>query len=296
MEFVAGVSHELRTPVAVIKSAAENLSQGVVGSADRVKRYGTDDRRRGTPARRDGRTCASIRGDRIGARHGRPYPLAPDGNHPVRHRQLPAAARPGQRPDPSRHRSQSCPRSWATPPRCDRPCRTCRQRRQVRRPRSLGGCPRASTCGSVALARCASPSAITATASRGELPHIFEPFYRGADAVAQQIHGNGLGLSLVRRIVAHTADKVSATSRPGTGSAFTISLPAALGKPPAQPPPRSALRRSPDDNWSSVGTELRRTGLAPTHPSNYQVPTLRRTFYPPSCHDCSWSKMSRVWS
>src|SRR5690606_19609555 len=39
MEFVAGVSHELRTPVAVIRSAAENLSQGVV-SGDRVKRYG----------------------------------------------------------------------------------------------------------------------------------------------------------------------------------------------------------------------------------------------------------------
>jgi signal transduction histidine kinase len=40
MEFVAGISHELRTPVAVIRSAAENLSQGVVASGDRVKRYG----------------------------------------------------------------------------------------------------------------------------------------------------------------------------------------------------------------------------------------------------------------
>ncbi len=40
MEFVAGISHELRTPVAVIRSAAENLSQGIVGSGDRVKRYG----------------------------------------------------------------------------------------------------------------------------------------------------------------------------------------------------------------------------------------------------------------
>jgi len=37
MEFVAGVTHELRTPVAVIRSAAENLSQGVV-TGDRVKR------------------------------------------------------------------------------------------------------------------------------------------------------------------------------------------------------------------------------------------------------------------
>jgi signal transduction histidine kinase len=40
MEFVAGVSHEPRTPVAVIRSAAENLAQGVVASGERVKRYG----------------------------------------------------------------------------------------------------------------------------------------------------------------------------------------------------------------------------------------------------------------
>src|SRR4030095_12969171 len=40
IEFVAGISHELRTPVAVIRSAAENLSQGVVGNTERVKRYG----------------------------------------------------------------------------------------------------------------------------------------------------------------------------------------------------------------------------------------------------------------
>ena len=34
-----------------------------------------------------------------------------------------------------------------------------------------------------------------------DLPHIFEPFYRGGDATARQIHGSGLGLSLVKRIV-----------------------------------------------------------------------------------------------
>jgi signal transduction histidine kinase len=63
-----------------------------------------------------------------------------------------------------------------------------------------------------------------------ELPHIFEPFYRGADAVAQQIHGNGLGLSLVRRIVEAHGGRVSATSRPGAGTSFTITLPAADAK------------------------------------------------------------------
>ena len=40
MEFVAGVSHELRTPLAVIRSAAENLADGVVADPKQVKRYG----------------------------------------------------------------------------------------------------------------------------------------------------------------------------------------------------------------------------------------------------------------
>ncbi len=40
MEFVAGVSHELRTPLAVIRSAAENLADGVVADKDQVQRYG----------------------------------------------------------------------------------------------------------------------------------------------------------------------------------------------------------------------------------------------------------------
>src|SRR5262249_27679837 len=40
MEFVAGVSHELRTPLAVIRSAAENLADGVIEDRSGVKQYG----------------------------------------------------------------------------------------------------------------------------------------------------------------------------------------------------------------------------------------------------------------
>ncbi len=42
MQFVAGVSHELRTPLTVIRTAAHNLSSGVVKSGDlnQVQRYG----------------------------------------------------------------------------------------------------------------------------------------------------------------------------------------------------------------------------------------------------------------
>ena len=37
MEFVAAVSHELRTPLAVIRSAAENLADGVVHDEAKIQ-------------------------------------------------------------------------------------------------------------------------------------------------------------------------------------------------------------------------------------------------------------------
>ena len=40
MDFVAGVSHELRTPLSVIRSAGENLADGLVSNGEQVRRYG----------------------------------------------------------------------------------------------------------------------------------------------------------------------------------------------------------------------------------------------------------------
>jgi signal transduction histidine kinase len=60
-----------------------------------------------------------------------------------------------------------------------------------------------------------------------ELQQIFEPFYRGRKAVAEQIHGTGLGLSLVKRIVeAHEGTIVVESASP-QGTAFVIRLPTA---------------------------------------------------------------------
>jgi signal transduction histidine kinase len=64
--------------------------------------------------------------------------------------------------------------------------------------------------------------------------HIFEPFYRGRDAVSQQIQGSGLGLNLVMRIVEAHGGKVSVTSEPGKGSTFTLALPAAHDRPASE--------------------------------------------------------------
>ena len=55
---------------------------------------------------------------------------------------------------------------------------------------------------------------------------LFRSFYRGRDAVSQQIQGSGLGLNLVQRIAEAHGGKVSVMSEPGKGSTFTLSLPA----------------------------------------------------------------------
>jgi signal transduction histidine kinase len=59
-----------------------------------------------------------------------------------------------------------------------------------------------------------------------ERSDIFEPFRRGAAAATAQIPGNGLGLYLVRRVVAAHGGKVTVQSAPGQGSVFTLRLPA----------------------------------------------------------------------
>ena len=54
-------------------------------------------------------------------------------------------------------------------------------------------------------------------------PHIFEKFYQGDNS--RKAEGNGLGLSLVKRIVELCNGTVSVQSMPGQGAAFSVTLP-----------------------------------------------------------------------
>lgn len=225
IEFVAGVSHELRTPIAVIRSAAENLAEGVVGSPERVKRYGDAI---GSEARRLGETVEHVI-QYAGLESGRDVAgqtaLAPatlveealaEATSIIRqagitvHRQL-ADDLPTIVGDPVALRSavQNLIANGVKYGGADhwlsvRVDRTREGRHdQVRIVVEDHG----------------------AGISAEDLPHIFEPFYRGADVIGRQIHGNGLGLSIVKRIVSAHGGRVSVITRPDAGSTFTITLP-----------------------------------------------------------------------
>jgi len=60
-----------------------------------------------------------------------------------------------------------------------------------------------------------------------DLPHLFERFYRGAAAAARP-SGTGMGLFIVRGLLAAQGGRVWADNVPGGGARFTIAAPAAV--------------------------------------------------------------------
>jgi two-component system phosphate regulon sensor histidine kinase PhoR len=66
----------------------------------------------------------------------------------------------------------------------------------------------------------------------GELPRVFERFYRVDKARARQTGGTGLGLAIVRHVAEAHGGSVRVDSELARGSTFTVTLPVA-GPPPA---------------------------------------------------------------
>ncbi|MFC2043435.1 ATP-binding protein [Chloroflexota bacterium] len=59
----------------------------------------------------------------------------------------------------------------------------------------------------------------------GDLPHIFERFYRGQGVRQSKVHGTGLGLSIVKEIVEQHDGSIEVNSEFGKGSTFKLMLP-----------------------------------------------------------------------
>ncbi|MBU2669390.1 CHASE3 domain-containing protein [Actinoplanes bogorensis] len=68
-----------------------------------------------------------------------------------------------------------------------------------------------------------------------DVPGLFTPFHRAANAMDQAVQGNGLGLAIVRNIVNDHGGTVTARSELGQGSTFTMVLPV-MAEPQAHRP------------------------------------------------------------
>ena len=234
MDFVATVSHELRTPLAVIRSAAQNLSAGVIQEPGQAKRYGElieTEGRRLTDMVEQVLEYAGLSGDR------RP---------------------PASRPVDAAALAQDVVSTASSLPEAegitfdvradDHVPAVMADEDAIRRAlhNLIGNALKYAADGrwiGVTISRGAGRdegSVLVAVADRGrgippaELPHIFDPFYRGRFALDRQIHGNGLGLSLVKRIAEAHGGRVSVKSAPDQGSTFTLHLPVAAGAVAAQ--------------------------------------------------------------
>lgn len=225
MEFVAGMSHELRTPVAVIRSAAENLAHGVIGSGDRVKRYGemieAESRRLGEMVERVLQYAGMASGFGAGAR----VPVAPS--------DLIESAIESATPTIGPVNVQRTIDPGLPPIVGDESALRSAVQNLIANAVKYGGPDGWVGVRAQAVTSGRSHEVHITVEDRGpgipgdELPHIFEPFYRGRDAIARQVHGNGLGLALVRQIVSAHDGRISVSTRAGGGSSFTIALPAA---------------------------------------------------------------------
>jgi signal transduction histidine kinase len=222
MEFVASVSHELRTPIAVIRSAGENLSDGVISDAAQVKTYGalieTEGRRLGDMVERvmefaginsGARTCAhapvdlnqviadAVRGASMEARErGVTVRVRPGGALPETHGDA----------DALRSAVQNVVANAVKYSAADGNVDVSAE----------------ATDGRVMTIR-VSDRGIGIDAD--DLPHLFKPFFRGRRAVDAQVRGTGVGLSVVRHVVQMHGGDVRVESTVGEGTTVTIVLP-----------------------------------------------------------------------
>ncbi len=230
MDFVATVSHELRTPLTVIRSAGQNLVAGVVSDPTQTRKYGElieDEGRRLTEMVEQILEYARVRGDRP-LRDPRPVDTTRLVNE-IAGSYAPECAMAG------------VVLEVHVPP--DGLPDVVGEETGLRRAvgNLVANALRHAAAGgwigmraTVASVRGRLEVSI-AVADRGpgidpaDLPRVFEPFYRGRRAVDGQVRGNGLGLSLVKRVTEAHGGRVTVKTAVGEGSTVTIHLPAAAG-------------------------------------------------------------------
>jgi signal transduction histidine kinase len=230
MNFVAGVSHELRTPLTVIHTAAFNLRGKLARQPEQVEKYGA------LIQRESGRLSSLV--EQVlrfaGASAGRELrQREPVTVETLIERSLTGAT--GEGADPQTGSSRvvfekriplDLPGVLADPEAMGHALRNL-----IENAIKYGG-------SWVGIAAAAAPTrnglaVEISVADHGpgipadEIGHIFDPFFRGRQAILDQVHGTGLGLNLVKRIVEAHGGSLRVESVPGQGARFVVRLPAA---------------------------------------------------------------------
>jgi signal transduction histidine kinase len=236
MEFVAAVSHELRTPLAVIRSAGDNLADGVVGDAGQIRKYGELVRSEGRRLSEMVEQILEFAGIQSGQRRFEPRPV----NVTALVDQVLAAS--AALLEGGRIEVEVAIPPDLPPVRGDEPALRRVLQNLVGNAIKYGaegrwiGVRATHAAGQVRISVADRGLGIAAS----EQTRIFEPFYRAAEVVAAQIQGAGLGLSLVHRIVEAHGGRIEVRSAPGQGSEFIVQLPAADPEPVPGAEPHAA--------------------------------------------------------
>jgi signal transduction histidine kinase len=229
MDFVAGVSHELRTPLTVINTAAYNLQGKLANNPAQVERYGA---------------LIQRESGRLGELLEQVLQFASSGRAIREREPLSVEAVINETMESSRAMIEDahCVVEKMVDPGLPPVLGDARALRQVME-NLIGNAAKYGASGSpngnnrigifASKTTGNSPAVEIRVTDRGpgipadEQEHIFDPFFRGARAVQDQIHGTGLGLSLVKKIVEAHGGSIRVKSEPMKGAEFIVRLPAA---------------------------------------------------------------------
>jgi signal transduction histidine kinase len=219
LEFVAGVTHELNTPVAALTSAGQNLADGIVTEPAQVSRYGT-------AIVKESRRLTEMIGQVLA--YG-----GMESRRKLAHVPVDVANIIDEAVASCRWMADE--QSIAIETGVDRalPLVDGDAASLARAVQNLiANAIRHGAAGKwVAIRAIAEDRSVAISVEdRGpgiaarDLPHLFEPFYRGRGA--DRVRGSGLGLTIVKQIAVAHGGSVSVDKRRDGGAIFTLRLPA----------------------------------------------------------------------
>jgi signal transduction histidine kinase len=227
MAFVAGVSHELKTPLTAMRSAGQNLADGIVDTPEKVRKYGALVEREGRRLTEMVGRVLTLAGIQSGSQTLQMQPVSVSA--------LVEGALSDSRWVLEEKKVQFETRLDDALPEVRGDATALRQAltNLVDNALKYGGGAKWIGLDARVATTSSGNEVVLAVSDRGigirrsDLSRLFEPFFRSADPLAAGTSGSGLGLAVVRGIVEAHGGRVTAESVPGKGSTFAIHLPVA---------------------------------------------------------------------